>query len=57
MGETGSDTRPWAEQAVGQRIVTAAWAAVAAHLAAAKRVPAEPTPPLTPPPAGHDRMR
>ena len=59
MGETGSDTGPWAEQTVGQRIVTAAWRAVAAHLAAAvERPPADPS--LPPPhvrPAGHDRLR
>jgi hypothetical protein len=34
MGDdSGNGARPWAEQTVGERIVTAAWRAVAAHLA------------------------
>ena len=39
MRETGTPPPPppWSGQTIGQRIVTAAWVAVAAHLAAADR--------------------
>ena len=67
MGESGSDaplTPPWPEQTLGQRVVSAAWRAVAAHLAAAD---AQASPaadgagdldlPAAVQPAGHDRLR
>jgi len=53
----------WAEQTLGQRLVTAAWRAVAAHLAAADAAPprvatggAGDLDPLTADDAGHDAV-
>ena len=42
---SGAGPRPWAELTLGERIVTAAWRAVAAHLAASAEYPTDaPTP-------------
>ena len=73
MGDTGTGMPPWSEQTVGERIVAAAWRAVAAHLARLgeaeqeqQRVAAGGAGELDPltdgptgaePPAGHGRLR
>ncbi len=68
MGDTGSGTPPWSQQTVGQRIVAAAWRAVAAHLAQQEQQRAAAGgageldlltdgPAGDPSPAGHDRLR
>ncbi len=66
MGESGTGKPPprWAEQTPGQRMVTAAWRAVAAHLALdAQRVATggagdlDPAPDDPLPPAVRDRLR
>ena len=62
MGDSGTDG-PWSDQTVGERIVAAAWRAVAAHLERQRVAvgdapdPAD-SPAAGPPrPVGHDRLR